>query len=228
MRSLATGDPLPISERRRMAAQHPPHVVVDCIGGPPAAIFQNGAWNRSLPNVAVFDDIFIDENVYSGLSVDTEHRQRLHELILGVRGVALNDELRRELVRIEEHNAELRVRGAAIPAEARGTIAVDAFCDLAPRDDIDAAIETAERNLAAAGQQDAVREARLFEPLTLPGLDVDALVALLARDLPALDGAAADQLQAHFAHIGDEAEAWVAGGMERFQDRKSTRLNSSH
>src|SRR3546814_16276890 len=35
MRSLATGDPLPISERRRMAAQHPPHVVVDCIGGPP-------------------------------------------------------------------------------------------------------------------------------------------------------------------------------------------------
>src|SRR3546814_2147321 len=82
-------------------------------------------------------------------------------------------------------NAELRVRGAAIPAEARGTIAVDAFCDLAPRDDIDAAIETAERNLAAAGQQDAVREARLFEPLTLPGLDVDALVALLARDLPA-------------------------------------------
>src|SRR3546814_10264810 len=108
-------------------------------------------------------------------------------------------------------NAELRVRGAAIPAEARGTIAVDAFCDLAPRDDIDAAIETAERNLAAAGQQDAVREARLFEPLTLPGLDVDALVALLARDLPALDGAAADQLQAHFA-----------------QDRKSTRLNSSH
>src|SRR3546814_15244474 len=62
-------------------------------------------------------------------------------------------------------NAELRVRGAAIPAEARGTIAVDAFCDLAPRDDLDAAIETAERNLAAAGQQDAVREAQLFGAL---------------------------------------------------------------
>src|SRR3546814_11702766 len=77
-------------------------------------------------------------------------------------------------------------------------------------------METAERNLAAACRQCAGREARLFEPLTLPGLDVDALVALLARDLPALDGAAADQLQAHFAHIGDEAEAWVAGGMERF------------
>src|SRR3546814_12633747 len=127
MRSLATGDPLPISERRRMAAQHPPHVVVDCIGGPPAAFFQNGAWNRSLPNVAAFDDIFIDEPVYSGQSVDTEHRQRLNELILGVRGVALNAEVRRALVRIVEHTAELRVRGAAIPAEAPGTLAVHVF-----------------------------------------------------------------------------------------------------
>src|SRR3546814_2242854 len=115
MRSLATGDPLPISERRRMAAQHPPHVVVDCIGGPPAAIFQTGAWNSSLPNVAVFDHLFIDENVYYGLRVDTEHRQRLHELILGVRGVALHVELRRDLVRYVEHNDELRVNGAAIP-----------------------------------------------------------------------------------------------------------------
>src|SRR3546814_11966498 len=67
MRSLATGDPLPISERRRMAAQHPPHVGVDCIGGPPAAIFQHGAWNRSLPNAHVFDDLLIDANIHSRL-----------------------------------------------------------------------------------------------------------------------------------------------------------------
>src|SRR3546814_16778961 len=83
MRSLATGDPLPISERRRMAAQHPPHVVVDCIGGPPAALFQTGAWNRSLPTVAVFDEISLAENVYSGLRVDIENRRRLIELLLG-------------------------------------------------------------------------------------------------------------------------------------------------
>jgi hypothetical protein len=27
--SLASGDPLPIAERRRLAAQHPPHVVME-------------------------------------------------------------------------------------------------------------------------------------------------------------------------------------------------------
>src|SRR5436190_23223221 len=60
LRSLATGDPIPIVERRRLAAQHPPHIVLDCTGGPPASIFQNGAWTRTLPNVAAFDDAFID------------------------------------------------------------------------------------------------------------------------------------------------------------------------
>src|SRR5712692_12040588 len=66
LRSLATGDPIPIAERRRLAAQHPPHVVLDCDGGPPTAMFQNNAWNRTPPNLVVFDDLLVDQNVYSG------------------------------------------------------------------------------------------------------------------------------------------------------------------
>src|SRR5258705_13164273 len=59
LRSLASGDPVPIAERRRLAAQHPPHIVLDCDGGPPAAMFQNNTWNRTLSNLAIFDDWFV-------------------------------------------------------------------------------------------------------------------------------------------------------------------------
>src|SRR5208282_6036377 len=58
LRSLASGDPVPIVERRRLASQHPPHVVLESSDGPPAILFQDGAWNRTLPNVAIFDDQF--------------------------------------------------------------------------------------------------------------------------------------------------------------------------
>src|SRR5438105_954141 len=68
-RSLATGDPIPIAERRRLAAQNPPHVVLECSGGPPPAVFQNNAWNRRVPDILLFDDVFVDENVHSGLAV---------------------------------------------------------------------------------------------------------------------------------------------------------------
>jgi len=36
--------------------------------------------------LTIFDDAFVDANICSGLSVDAEHRQNLHELIVGAQG----------------------------------------------------------------------------------------------------------------------------------------------
>ena len=48
LRSLVTGDPLPINERQRLGSQQSPHVVLNCEGEPSNVMFQNGAWNRTL------------------------------------------------------------------------------------------------------------------------------------------------------------------------------------
>ena len=40
-------------------------------------MFHNGAWNRTVANMVVFDDTFIDDNICSGLVVEPGHRQRL-------------------------------------------------------------------------------------------------------------------------------------------------------
>src|ERR1700691_2878589 len=109
-RSLATNNPEPILERHRLTATHQPEVIVDCLGGPPHAMFRDGSWNRYLPNLAIFDDVFVDQNIYSGLSVDAGHRQKLHELIIGAQGIALNQQLQGFVARIEAHNTELRTR----------------------------------------------------------------------------------------------------------------------
>lgn len=101
LRSLATGDPIPITERRRLAAAHPPHVVLDCEGGPPDAIFQDGNWNCRLPQLALFDDVFVDANIHSGLAVDARHRQNLHELVLGARAVELSRQIQELVTRTD-------------------------------------------------------------------------------------------------------------------------------
>lgn len=124
LRSLAENRPELILERHRLAAVQPPEAIVDCTGGPPVAMFQNGAWNRSLPTLAIFDDAFVDENVYSGLSVSASHRQNLHELIIGAQGVALNQQLQDHVARIDAHNAELRTRATAVPPAAMGGLPV--------------------------------------------------------------------------------------------------------
>jgi wobble nucleotide-excising tRNase len=215
LRSLATGDPLPIAERRRLAAVHPPHVVLECSGGPPPAVFENNAWNRTLPNLVVFDDVFIDDNVHSGLAVQAHHRQNLHELILGAQAVALSRQLQQLVERIENHNRELRAKERAIPTAARGPYSVDDFCALPARPDINEAIQDAARALAAAREQDAIRTTPTFESLNLPAFDLAATERVLQQDLPAIDAATVARVQEHLAGLGPGGEAWVADGIRR-------------
>jgi wobble nucleotide-excising tRNase len=224
LRSLASGDPIPIAERRRLAALQPPHVVVSCDGGP-AAMFQNNAWNRTVPNLAVLDDVFVDENIHSGLAVAAGHRQKLHELILGAQAVALNRQLQQVVDRIEVHNTALRERAAAIPAAERGALSVDDFCALSPRADIDDAISEVDRNLAVAREQEPVRTTPLFDSLSLPPFDVAGLERVLAEDLPSLDAIAAEQVRSHLSTLGPGGEMWVNEGMARISQ---TALPSSN
>lgn len=215
LRSLGTGDPVPITERHRLAAAHAPHIVIECAGGPPPAMFQDGAWNRTLADIAVFDDVFVDQNVCSGLAVDPAHRQNLHELILGSQGVALNRHLQQLVEQIERHNRALRTRADAIPATARGNFTVDQFCELQPRADIDAAIQESARSLAAVRAQDSIRDAPLFDSLTLPLIDTEAIEAVLAREVADIDAGALERVRRHFAGIGRGGEEWVVAGMDR-------------
>jgi wobble nucleotide-excising tRNase len=224
LRSLATGDPIPIAERRRLAALHPPHVVLACDGGP-AAMFQDNAWNRTVPNLAVLDDVFVDENIHSGLAVAAGHRQKLHELILGAQAVTLNRQLQQVVERIEVHNTALRERAAAIPAAERGPFSVDDFCALSPRADIDDAIAATERNLAAAREQEPVRTTPLFERLNLSAFDVSGLDRVLAEDLPALDTNAAEQVRSHLSALGPGGEMWINEGMARIPQTASRSSN---
>ncbi|RWM94054.1 MAG: hypothetical protein EOR86_17870 [Mesorhizobium sp.] len=211
LRSLATGNPRLVLERHRLGAQHPPHVVFRHTGG--AAVFQNGAWAQPLPEVAIFDDAFVSANVCSGIELQTAHRQNLHELILGVQGVALNSALQGHVARIEEHNVALRQLAEAIPAGALGPYKVDTFCDLEADPEIDRKIQEAERRLAAARSTDAIRQRPSFQAIRLPDFNIGGIDHVLRRTLADLEAAAAERVRTHIAKLGRGGENWISEGM---------------
>ena len=213
LRSLKTGDGSLISERHRLAAVDPPQVVLSIDGSPPY-VFQSGTWSAALPDVVIFDDVFVAENICSGIEVATQHRQKLHELIVGAQGVALNSTLQGFIEKIEAHNQALRTKADAIPAARRGPLSVDAFCALVPVADISEAIREAEQRLAAARSADAVQREAAFTRLELPAFDVTGLNELLRRGLPDLDGEAAARVQAHLKKLGRGGENWVSDGIQ--------------
>lgn len=213
-RSLRTGAAELIHERHRLAAAHPPHIVISNAGAAPS-MFQNGAWNATQPDIAVFDDVFVAENVCSGIEVETGHRQNLHELILGAQGVTLNAAVQTHVAAIEVHNRQLRLLGDAIPAASRGPYDVSAYCALEAVPNIEELLTEAQRNLAAAQAAAPIQQQAGFVEFELPAFDVTAIQTTLARDIPKLDAAAAAQVQAHLAKLGPRGEGWVGDGMSR-------------
>ena len=212
-RSLATGKEKPVTERHRLGAQNPPHVVIDHTTG--QTIFQNRAWTATLPEIEIFDDVFVSANVCSGIEIQTSHRQNLHELILGSQGVALNFDLQRQVARIERHNGTLSELAAAIPPAVRGPYGIDAYCTLRADPDIDFKILGAERRLAAASSADAIRQRPVFQAIRLPDFEVENIGEVLGRTLGDLDEAAADRVSNHIAKLGRGGEAWLAEGTAR-------------
>ena len=219
LRSLAGGDPRPITERHRLGSQHPPKAVLSWENEPTDVIFQSGAWSRTLENLKVFDDHFVDENVYSGLDVASSHRQNLHELILGDRGVALNRNLQALVSRVTDHNTAISTHSTAIPEHERSGLSVEAFCALTELPDVDEKIAEAERALKAAQDQDLVLAAPIFSNIELPTFDIEAIRETLGKDLADLDKSAEAQVQAHIHTLGEGGESWVADGVQRTAQR---------
>lgn len=212
--SLMSGNTSLIEERKRLGFTDSPHVVI-AQAGSGTLQFKENQWSGSAPPMAVFDDGFIDANICSGLAVATSHRQKLHELILGAKGVALNATLQDAVKRVEEHNSALKELAAAIPASVRGDVTVDKFCALEVPDDIDQQLQDAERNLAALKQSDAIQNTPAFVDLSLPEIDPNGLSILLGKSIDDLSDASLAAVQSHAGKIGSGGEAWLAGGMAR-------------
>jgi wobble nucleotide-excising tRNase len=213
LRSVGTGNPDPITERQRLGSPNPPHVVLSLDGR--HLVFQNGQWSAYDQNIVVFDDEFIAANVCSGVQIHPEHRQSLHELILGARAVSLNATLEALISRIEGHNRVMRNHELNIPQSARGSLNIDAFCALSADPGIEGAIIAAERDLAAARGADGIRTHAAFSALRLPSLDLSAINTILSKTLADLETEAEARVRARFVSLGPGGEEWVDAGMMR-------------
>lgn len=213
LRSLAQNNPTLIAERQRLGSQNTPHVVLQIRNR--SYNFQNNLWSDQFQDLAVFDDSFVAENVCVGLEISKQNKQKLHELILGASGIALNTQLQAHVARIEEHNRSLREKEAAIPALARGNYSIDAFCALQPIQDIGSKILEAERNLAAATSAEAIRNRPTFQNFGLPNFDLSQINELLELQLTNLQAETTLRVKSHFEKVGANSENWVNEGMQK-------------
>lgn len=222
LRAAGTEDPAIINARRGLNSTESPRIILIQDEGSKRVTFQDGKWDGGIKSLAVFDDSFVERNVCSGLEVKLEHRQNLHDLILGETGVELARREEDLVKRREQHITSLREKEAAIPSSSRFGISVDDFCNLAESPDVDAQIQNAERSLRAAHKSDAVKSTPSFTAVELPEFDTAAIAQLLQKDLPGLTQEAERRVQEQIKNLGQGGEGWIADGVGRLSGSNGT------
>lgn len=136
MRSMATANSSIVQARHRQQAGRPPKVVLK-LSENRVSVFEESRWHNPFPKVHVYDDEFVNNNVSSGLELGSEHRKKLHEVILGSEGVDLDGVHQEAKLKIEEVNRNIRDLREKIGTADLGGMELESFLSLEKIPDVE-------------------------------------------------------------------------------------------
>jgi wobble nucleotide-excising tRNase len=135
LRSLGAGDAQCLLERRSIKSSKEPEVCVRV--NSESHTFKSGNWDAPVSEIDVFDTAFINENVYSGLYVDHEHRKNLYRFIVGKKGVQLANAVDDLDAKGREKIEEIKSKGKEIQQNILGALGFEQFVRLPFVPDVD-------------------------------------------------------------------------------------------
>ncbi len=217
LRSLQTGQPQFISERRTLGLNNAASVQIRLGGN--SLSFSNNAWSGTHPDIAVFDSVFIHNNVYAGDYVASEHKRNLYRVIVGQQGVALATRIEQLDGTIRDANTTIRTKSDAVSRTLPDGVSLDTYIAWQPVEDVDTKIQ--QKTTDVASQQRAVDKATEIQSknalctIELPALPTD-LLTILAKRLTDVTADAEERVRRHIAdhHMGDDGETWLSQGLE--------------
>lgn len=152
LRSLQSGNAAYVLGRTTLGGTDAPDIRILSDGATLA--FTAGAWNNTVADIAIFDSTFVSENVFSGDSVDIDHKRSLYRVIVGKDGVALAKQIEDLDAASRAKASEVKEKAAPIQAHVPKGMTLDAFLALKEDAAIDEKIAAKEKELEAVRQAD--------------------------------------------------------------------------
>ncbi|MNO45769.1 hypothetical protein D3C76_360430 [compost metagenome] len=182
------------------------------------AQFDGATWTGQKPNLHVFNQSFVDRNVYASTGVLPEQREALLDLALGDAAVAQRAKFDAETVAVKECTATVSAAEGALQGY-RGQIPLTEFIKLAPLPGSDEQIVEIDKLIAEARASDQIRKRPEFKVGASPTFNFDDIPGLLESSFESISVTAEATAKAHFAkHNGTATERWAAEGLHHQPD----------
>jgi wobble nucleotide-excising tRNase len=216
LRSLQTGQPEFIAERKTLAVTVPAFVHLRLNNA--NYKFTHDAWTVTYPDIAIFDPVFVNDNVYSGDYVEHEHKKNLYRVIVGAHGVQLTKQIEELDGQIRDANADLRTKNDAVSRHLPSGTALDDYLQWQPVADIEEQIRRKTEDLSnrqrAAAKSGEIQAKGMFAKVQIPSLppEFDAVLAKQLTDIVAdAETKVRQQIAQH--QMGHQGEPWLSQGL---------------
>lgn len=220
LRACSESDAAAVLDRQTVGATAPPQVVLRFKTGQTTSVatFNGTTWSTHAAKLAVFNQEFVERNVFASEGVRPEHREKLLEFALGATAVAQRAEFDKQAEVQRQKATDVTTAERALQG-FRGEFSVDAFIALQPVIDSDKQVEAIDKSLAEARDAERIRNRPLFRQVAVPAYDFAQLKKLAASSFESVAATAEQTARAHFAaHNGSSTERWVAEGMHHKPD----------
>ena len=184
------------------------------------SIFNNDIWSDSYTDILVFDTEFVDKNVYSGTTVNPNHRQGLLEFALGEAAVQLKQAVELKAQEASEKAREIKEHAKSLSSYTNG-MSIETFSNLTTDPDVDEKINSLNVQLSAAKDNEILQKKACPKILNNLQLDVDKIFEILATTLDDIEKDAEETVRLHISNHSDQNfENWLSQG-QLFENQES-------
>lgn len=216
LHSLGSGNPEHINGRQTLDCGDEPEVTIRLDAD--MAIFKDGSWNKTYPDIAVFDMTFVHQNVYAGDYVDHDHKKNLYRVIVGEEGVKLTQAVDDLDSQIRDLNKDISNKRSVAEKYVPKGISLEVFLPLAKDNDIDRKILEAEAEVAALERSNEISNRKALGTIMLPKLP-DNFHDLLGKQLEDVSQDAEALVHEHLKlHTERAGETWLTKGLDYLKD----------
>jgi len=191
---------------------------------PPSGAFNSEfdgiEWKGSKPNLHVFNQAFVERNVFASAGVLPEQREALLTLALGNAAVAEREKFERQAALQKECAGKVTAAEGALVG-FRGNHTVDQFIALAPLDDVDQQLADIDKQIGEARAADQIANRPEFKTVAVPVFNFDELAEVVTSSFESLAVKAEELAKAQFVkHNGSSTERWVSEGLGHKPDNE--------
>lgn len=221
LKSLKEDDSL-LQKKRSFDQSYPQAIEVLTDAATPVYRYNGNVWNAHYQNIEIFDTHFINENIYTGLEIQPNHRKNLFEIIFGQPGVQLKSEIETIKTLIQGVQADIRTVSEKIEANISNAFTASDYCSHPIDLDIQNKIRAKESEIAVARNFREIQSKSNLQEIPLLALPYvkEDVKAVLEKSIENISVQYLEKVREHKSHLpmnGNE-ESWLKAGLEAIRD----------